>query len=139
MPLNGINNWGSYSTPAPGDTTPTYAPSATPSEPSTPPQSPSGSVTGQSSTWEFNNSELAATFYTSNMVSASRDGVAFGNGDEPSPGLNVSETTPGVPSGSSYEQQGAVAISTLAAITSSFAGIAPASIQVNNFGSTGNV
>jgi hypothetical protein len=117
MPLSGTNSWGPFSTAAPGDVLPIYTPTATPSEPSTPPQSPSGSVTGQSSTWEFDNSELAATYYTSSMVSASRDGVAFGSGDEPSPGLNVSETTPGVPSGSSYEQQGVVAISNVASIT----------------------
>jgi hypothetical protein len=139
MPNSGTNQWGAFTTPADGDTTPTYAPTATPSKPSTPPQSPSGSVTGESSTWEFANGELATSYYTSNLVSAAHDGVAFGGGDEPSPALNVAQTLPAAPSGLSYEPQGAVAISNLVSITASYAGIAPASIQVNNFGATGNV
>jgi hypothetical protein len=99
----------------------------------TPPQSPSGSVIGEASTWEYANGELAATFYTSNLVSAAHDGVAFGGGDEPSPALNVAQTLPAAPSGSSYEQQGAVAISNTLAISESFAGLNPASVAVNNF------
>jgi hypothetical protein len=128
----GTNQWGGWALPTTGGTPP-------PTGQLAPPQSPSGSVTGEAGTWEFTNSELATTYYTSNLVSAAHNGTAFGSGDEPSPGLNVAETTPNPPSGSSYEQQGAVAISNLVSITASYAGIAPASIQVNNFGATGNV
>jgi hypothetical protein len=91
------------------------------------------------STWEFTNNEMAASYFTSNMVSAAHDGVAFGSGDEPSPALNLSETTPAAPSGSNYEQQGVPEISNLASITSSFAGVQPSEIAVNNYGSVGNV
>ncbi len=105
----------------------------------TPPQSPSGSVTGESSAWEYANGELAAQYFTSNLVSAAHDGVAFGSSDEPSPALNVSETTPVPPSGSSYEMQGVPAISNLTSITNSYAGVPANQIQVFNFGSTGNV
>jgi hypothetical protein len=83
------------------------------------PQSPSGSVTNESSTWEYNNSELAVQNYTAAMVSAAHQGIAFQFNTPVTPGvapLGASvglkedvETTPGAPSGS-YVQQGAVAL-----------------------------
>ncbi len=128
----GTNQWGGWSLPTTGGTPP-------PTGQLAPPQSPSGSVTGEASTWEFANGELAAQYFTSNLVSAAHNGVAFGSGDEPSPGLNIAETLPAAPSGASYEQQGATAISNVLAISESFAGLNPASVAVNNFGATGNV
>ena len=122
----GTNQWGGWALPTTGGTPP-------PTGQLAPPQSPSGSVTGEASTWEYANGELAATFYTSNLVSAAHDGVAFGGGDEPSPALNVAQTLPAAPSGSNYEQQGAVAISNVLAISESYAGLAPASVAVNNW------
>jgi hypothetical protein len=126
------NQWGPWALPTTGGTAP-------PTGNLVPPQSPSGSVTSEASAWEYTNNEMAASYFTSNMVSAAHDGVAFGSGDEPSPALNLSETTPAAPSGSNYEQQGVPEISNLASITSSFAGVQPSEIAVNNYGSVGNV
>jgi len=81
---------------------------------------------------------MAVEYETTNLVSAAHDGTAFGSGDEPSPALNIAETLPTAPSGSSYEQQGATAISNVAAISQSISGVAPASVAVFNFGSVGN-
>jgi hypothetical protein len=114
--------------PSTGETDPPDAPDAT-----------SETANDFTGSWPYLNSEMPAQFYTSNMVSASRDGVAFGSGDEPSPGLNVSETTPNAPTGAAYESQGAVAISNTLVISESFAGVPASAIQVFNFGATGNV
>jgi hypothetical protein len=78
-----------------------------------PPQSPSGSVTGQAATWNFAHGEGSTQYYLDNV-------------------LNVDSA-----------QQGANAVSNLLSITSSFAGIPAAQLQVNNFtagsyGTTGN-
>ena len=113
MPNSGVNQWGPFTTPASGDTTPTYAPTATPGKPATPPQSPSGSVTGQSATWNYNAGETSTRYYLDTV-------------------FNVYSA-----------QQGVNAISNLLSITSSFAGIPAAQLQVNNFtagsyGTTGN-
>lgn len=96
-------------------------------------------MTNEAATWNYANDETSTENYTSNLVSAAHDGVAFGSGDEPSPASNVAETIPNAPSGGSYEQQGAPAISNLVSITASYAGVQPAEIAVNNFGATGNV
>lgn len=112
-----------------------------------PPQSPSGSVTGQASTWEFTNSQLAATYYTTNlngtdgMVNPSplkqvTPGTAP-NG--PSVGNKIdSQTLPTAPTGS-YVMSGAASITNLLAITSSFAGVPAAQIAVFNYGAQGNI
>ncbi len=136
------NNWGVYYITGAAGSGQVGNPSL-----QTPPQSPSGSVTGQASTWEFANSELAATYYTTNLNET--DGVA-----NPSPQANVTpgvapngpsvgnkidaQTLPTAPTGS-FAMQGKVAITNLTSITASFAGIDPKSISVNNFGATGNV
>jgi hypothetical protein len=123
----GTNQWGGWAvqttggTPPPtGQTDPPDAPNAT-----------SETANAFTGSWPYVNSEMPAQFYTSNLVSASRDGVAFGSGDEPSPALNVSETTPGAPTGSSYEQQGQAAISNVASI--SIAGTPQNEIAVFNW------
>jgi hypothetical protein len=113
MPNSGVNSWGPFTTSAAGDITPTYAPTATPSKPATPPQSPSGSVTGQAATWNYTNTETSTHYFLDNV-------------------LNVDSA-----------QQGTNAISNLLSITSSFAGIDPKTIAVNNYaagsyGTTGN-
>src|SRR5438876_11173525 len=103
MPNSGVNSWGPFTTSAAGDITPSYAPTATPGKPSTPPQSPSGSLTGQAATWNYNNSKTSTQYYLDVV-------------------LNVDSA-----------QQGANAISNVLSITSSFAGIPAAQLQVNNF------
>jgi hypothetical protein len=138
------NQWGFFSTSTDG---PNYAPpigTATPpptgqTDPPDAPDATSEAANNFTASWPYVNGEMPATFYTSNLVSAAHDGVAFGSGDEPSPALNVAETTPNPPSGSSYEQQGAVAIANTLAISGSFAGVNPASLAVFNFGAVGNV
>jgi len=115
------------------------------------PQAPSGSVTGESSTWEYANTELAAKYFTSNLINAAHDGTS-----NPSPQTAVTpgtapngpsvggtqptlETTPSAPSGS-YAMQGVTAIANTLSISYSFAGVSPAAIQVYNFGSSlGNI
>jgi hypothetical protein len=84
------------------------------------------------SSWEYENSELAAAAYTAAMVAAQSDGTPFNfqGGTVPQPtGYNVDETTPNPPSGD-YAQEGTPAISNITSITASFGGIDPASIQV---------
>ena len=79
----------------------------------TPAQSPSGSVTGQASTWEFANTELAVQFQTARLVAAQNDGVAFDQTDPPTPtapGYTTTETTPAAPSGT-YKTYGTAYIS----------------------------
>jgi hypothetical protein len=138
------NQWGYFSTSTDG---PNYAPpigTAVPppageTDPSDAPDATSETANNFTASWPYVNSETPAQFFTSNMVSAMRDGVAFGSGDEPSPALNVSETLPAAPTGAAYEMQGPPAISNTLAISQSFAGVAPSAIQVFNFGATGNV
>lgn len=106
------NNWGPYPPATDGGSAPVYPPTATPAPTGQldPPQSPSGSVTGQSATFNYTN-DITSTeeFLTSVGVDSA--------------------------------QQGTSAISNVAQITSSFAGIAPAELMVNNFtaGSFGTV
>jgi hypothetical protein len=136
------NNWGPYTSNIDG---PVYPPTATP--PPTgqldPPQSPSGGVTNESATWNYANSETSTENYVSAMVAAAQDAVPFDfqaniqtSGDLA--GKFDVETIPSPPSGS-FIQEGSPAISNTLAISESFAGVAPASIAVNNFGATGNV
>lgn len=94
----------------------------------TPPQSPSGSVTGESAAWNFENSETSTENYVSNMIAAAQEATAF-NTTEPSPALNVSETTPAPPT-NSFVQEGTPAISNIASITASFAGVAANQLAV---------
>jgi hypothetical protein len=106
MPTNNYGPW--YTTASGGGSGAVSNPSL-----QNPPQSPSGSVSGQSATWNYSNSETSTQYYL--------DAV-----------LNVDAV-----------QQGANAISNLLSITSSFAGIPAAQLQVNNFtagsyGTTGN-
>src|SRR5208283_378432 len=61
-------------------------------------------------TWNANAGETSTENFVSALVSAAHDGVSFGSGAEPGPASNVAQTLPVVPSGSSYEQQGPVAI-----------------------------
>jgi hypothetical protein len=145
------NNWGPY---FPQSQFSYQPPVGTGTPPPTgdldPAQSPSGSVTGQSSTWEFANSEMAVEYETTNLVAALQDQTA-----DPSPQTSVTpgtaplgpsiggkiptlETIPSAPSGS-FEMFGTPAISNTLAISESFAGVSPAEIAVFNFGATGNI
>ncbi len=126
----GTNQWGGWSLPTTGGTPP-------PTGQLAPPQSPSGSVTNESATWNYANSETSTENYVSAMVAAGQEAVSF-NTTEPSPALNVAETTPAAPT-NSFVQEGTPAISNTLAISESFAGVAPSNIQVFNFGATGNV
>ena len=117
-----------------------------------PPQSPSGSVTGQASTWEYTNSELAVQYATTNLVNAAQKGTA-NPGAQPNVVAGSSpygavvgnkidvETRPSAPSGT-FVQQGVAQISNVAIITASWPGVVGGhnQLQLNNYtaGSVGS-
>src|SRR5580693_8395150 len=101
------------------------------------PNTPSGaSPIPNNFTGGFNyiNTVTSTSKYASSMVKAMDNGVAFNfnQGTPPTPpGYNILETTPAYnPNANSGVQQGTAAISNVTSITSSFAGISPASIAV---------
>jgi hypothetical protein len=63
MPTNGINNWGPWQLASNliGGTPP-------PTGNLNPPQSPSGSVTGQSATWNFANTETSTRYFLDSVL-----------------------------------------------------------------------
>jgi hypothetical protein len=70
-----------------------------------PPQSPSGSVTGQSATYNYSVTETSTQIYTAALTSAARNQIGWsavdGTNPPSPPGLNITETTPGGPGGGS--------------------------------------
>jgi hypothetical protein len=77
-----------------------------------PPQSPSGSVTGQSATWNYNNTETSTQNYTAGLNST--DGVPMAPQDLTNPpappGYNIAQTKPNAPTGT-FVQQGTATVS----------------------------
>ena len=111
-------------------------------------QAPSGSVTGRASTWEYANSELAVTYYTTNLANGD-NGIA-----NPSPQANVTpgiapngpsvglkadvQTTPAVVQGSGTTPGTPAMLAS--AIQNSIAGLPTGSLAVFNYGSSiGNI
>jgi hypothetical protein len=73
------NQWGPAQPTANGATEPVYPPTATPAATSNlaPPQSPSGSVTGESATWNYSTGETSTQEFLTNVhpVETSQQGT----------------------------------------------------------------
>jgi hypothetical protein len=123
LPTSPTNQWGGYYS---SNTPVNFADGTTPSNPPAtgllvPAQSPSGSVTGQSATWNYNNTETSTQNYVSGLNQV--DGVPMAPQDATNPpappGYNIAQTTPRAPVGS-FVQQGQPALNAAQSFTASW-------------------